>query len=127
VPAVESRKRKGKLMSKQCAFRIATRLIQERAETEIGGNTQRSRPNGSSPSAQSTEVLEETGRSEVSKGAYSSRSDNSSCLQTGTAPPSWKDVSKLAIWRLLPPEHPGLSPTEVHDRLRGQEHELLEQ
>jgi hypothetical protein len=32
---------------------------------------------------------------------------------------------KLAIWRLLPSEHPGLAPTEVHDRLREQEHELL--
>jgi hypothetical protein len=126
VPAVESRKRKGKLTSKQCAFRITTRLTQEPAETEMSGNTQRSRPNGSSPSARSTEVLEETGRSSVPKGAHSPRSDNPSCSQTGTAPPSWKDVLKLAIWRLLPPEHPGLSPTEVHDRLREQEHELLE-
>jgi hypothetical protein len=80
VPAVGSRKRKGKLMSKQCAFRIATRLIQEPAETEMGGNTQRPRPNGSSPPAQSTEVLEETGRSGVPKGANSPRSDDPSCL-----------------------------------------------
>jgi hypothetical protein len=126
VPAVESRKRKGKLTSKQCAFRITTRLTQEPAETEMSGNTQRSRPNGSSPSARSTEVLEETGRSSVPKRAHSPKSDNPSCSQTGTAPPSWKDVLRLAIWRLLPPEHPGLSPTEVHDRLREQEHELLE-
>jgi hypothetical protein len=126
VPAVESRKRKNKLTSKQCAFRITTRLTQEPAETEMSGNTQRSRPNRSSPSARSTEVLEDTGRSSVPKGAHSPRSDNPSCSQTETAPPSWKDVLKLAIWRLLPPEHPGLSPTEMHDRLREQEHELLE-
>jgi hypothetical protein len=119
VPAVESSKRKGELTSKQCAFRITTRLTQEPAETEMSGNTQRSRPNGSSPSARSTEVLEETGRSSFPKGAHSLRSDNPSCSQTGTAPPSWKDVLKLAIWRLLPPEHPGLSPTEVHDRLEN--------
>jgi hypothetical protein len=35
-------------------------------------------------------------------------------------------VLKSAIWHLLPSDYPGLSATEVHDRLKKQGHELLE-
>ena len=89
------------------------------------GDSQRLRPNGSSPTS-SGEVVEGAGRSSIPKGASPPGLNHRPYPQTSTVPSSWKDVLKSAIWHLLPPDYPGLSATEVHDRLKKQGHELLE-
>lgn len=78
------------------------------------------------PPTSSAEVLGEAGQSGITKGASPPKLDHRPYPQTRTVPSSWKDVLKSAIWHLLPSDYPGLSATEVHDRLRRQGHEQLE-
>lgn len=90
------------------------------------GDSQRLRPDVSPPSTSSAEDIGEAVRSGITNGASPLRLDHRPHSQTSTVPSSWKDVLKSAIWHLLPSDYPGLSATEVRDRLREQGHELLQ-
>lgn len=100
-------------------------LIQQPAETEMHGDSQRLRTNVTPP-ASSAEILKGAGQSSTPKGASPPRSNCRPRPQISTVSSSLEDVLKSAIWNILPSVYPGLSATEVHDRLRKQPHKMLE-
>jgi len=125
MPPMESKKRKGTSKSKQLTAQNATMLIQQQAETEMHGDSQRLRTNVTPP-ASSAEILQGAGQSSTPKGASPSRANCRPRPQISTVSSSSKDVLKNAIWNILPSVYPGLSATEVHDRLRKQPQKMLE-
>lgn len=94
------------------------------AETEIHGDTHRLRHNTNPSAASSVEIVAEAQPPNTTDKVSLPKFYHSHYAQTTTSP---KDVLKIAIWHLLPSAYPGLSATELHDRLRQQEHELIKQ
>lgn len=92
------------------------------AETEIHGDTQRLRHDANPSAASSDEIVAEAQQPSITEKVSLPKAYHSHYAQTTTSP---KDVLKIAIWHLLPSAYPGLSATELHDRLRRQEHELI--
>jgi hypothetical protein len=92
------------------------------AETEIHGDTQRLRRNTNPSGASSIEIIAEVRRPGITEKVPTPKPYHPPHPQTTTDP---QDVLKIVIWHLLPSDYPGLSATELRDRLRRQEHELL--
>lgn len=95
------------------------------AETDMHGDTHRVRRDVIPSRTSSNELVANAGQSDITKEVSSQDPHRPPCAQTKSSPSSWKDVLKSAIWHLLPPDYPGLSATELHNRLKRQEHELL--
>jgi hypothetical protein len=72
--------------------------------------------------ASSIGIVAEVRQPDITEKVSPPKPYHSHYAQTTTSP---QDVLKIAIWHLLPSDYPGLSATELHDRLKRQEHELL--
>lgn len=92
------------------------------AETEIHGDARRSRRDTNPSGASSTEIVAEVRQPGITEKVSPPKPCHPPYVQTTTSP---KDVLKIAILHLLPSDYPGVSATELHDRLRRQENELL--
>lgn len=80
------------------------------------------RHNTSASAASSIDIVAEAQQPGITEKVSLPKPYHSHYVQSTTSP---KDVLKIAIWHLLPSAYPGLSATELHDRLRRQEHELI--